>query len=383
MRLGWLLLLAALGCGAPPAAPVAPPSPPAPPPAVAVEIDEAREAVAASPRDAAARVRLAEALEREGDFAGSAREWLEAARRDPRNPMWQFRAVDALVQVDPDEAERMARRLVRRMPGTGGSWERLARALMGRHLRQPAPALLTEAVSASERALALERSPDTLLLAAQMAYLQGREVEAAGRARDALEAGLSEENDIEARNWLGWMAFRRGDVAEASRWYHSALDAIAGSGEDSHAAIQPRWETYAFYLVVFCGERMPMEEFRRFEPVYRALASKGMIDQPLYRFSREYLYVVLEAWYAGDYAKGLQVTREFMATPDPEEREEIRPRGFFSEAVEEPSEKLLMPLVYAELYRGAGDPVRARYHYHRALRMLPGNPVIGARMEDL
>lgn len=378
MRLWGLVLLLALGCGTPPAE-----TPRPSPVPVGVALEEARAAVEASPRDAAARVRLAEALEREGDFAGSAREWLEAARRDPRNPMWQFRSVDALVQVDPAEAERMARRLVRRMPGTAGSHERLARALMGRYLREADPALLEAAASAAERALALERTSDTLLLQAQMAYLQGREPEAAAGAKAALEAGLSEENAIEARNWLGWMAFRRGDVREASRWYHSALDAIAASGDGSHAAIQPRWETYAFYLVVFCGERIPMAEFRRFEPVYRELAARGMIDQPLYRFSREYLYNVLEAWYAGDYRKGLHVTREFMATPDPEERTEVRPRGFFSEAVEEPSEKLLMPLVYAELYRGAGETERARYHYRRALRMLPGNPVLGARMEDL
>ncbi|MBM3466075.1 MAG: tetratricopeptide repeat protein [Armatimonadetes bacterium] len=334
------------------------------------------------PRHAEIQALAGDLLTRSGDYPRALGHYTAARRLAPGNFRFAAAEMEAALAVRPAWALPLARRLSARFPDAPSAHAYLAQALVMDALQRPQRPDLSEALRASEQACKGTPSGDVLATRAEALYLAGRRSEAETVFQDALRARLGDpEREIDVLNALGWLRFQAGDVDGMRGYLHQALDRVRRETAQSHERMRPRWESYQTYLAVLGGEDVPVARLLAMQPIYERLRAAGMVDQPLYDFSRTFLIEVARLRAAGRLSEAIARVERFRRAPDPPQTAPERMFSFYSEIVEEAQDRFMVLMLLGDMCRDARRLEAARGWYRLAQRRLPGNPVVGARLD--
>lgn len=220
--------------------------------------------------------------------------------------------------------------------------------------------------SASRELEGVPAVAETRAVRGQIHYLQGRKAEAERELAGA--RGLPADRQADVLMALGWIAWQRGDLAEA-RSRHEAAMAAAG------ASWNPRWELACYYVTVLDGGSCS---------VAAAPVPSGGGDDPEFRETRETLVAVDRLRRAGkpleayavleeqlDLEGGIEATRD-----EPDSR---RRRTFFAQLQEE-QDGVMYRLLVGDLLREGGRRDEAQRWYREVGARFPAHPALAARL---
>lgn len=239
-----------------------------------------------------------------------------------------------------------------------------AEALVDEVVRGGSPDLLE---AASRELEGVPAVAETRAVRGQIHYLQGRKAEAERELAGA--RGLPPDRQADVLTALGWIAWQRGDLAEARRRHESAMEVVGASWN-------PRWELACFYVTVLDGGSCSMAA---------APAPSGGGDDPEFRETRETLvsvdrlrragkpleaYAVLEEQL--DLEGGIEATRD-----EPDSRRRLT---FFAQLQEE-QDGVMYRLLVGDLLSEGGRAAEARRWYREVEARYPGHPALAARLQ--
>lgn len=257
---------------------------------------------------------------------------------------------------------------------------------------QRAEGLVAQALRGDDRAGLLERAarelegvpsvPEVRVVRGEIEYLQGNRAAAESEFSRAtgLQDGLRKVDVLTA---LAWIAWQKGDLAEASRHHGEAMDLVQQS-EPGPESWNPRWELACFYLTVLDGQDCDWSLMRQRERIYAQVQQRGTEDDPEFRETRQTLWEVARLRKAGkplqayalleeqlDLEGGIEGTRD-----EPDSR---RTRTFFSELQEE-QDGVMYRLLVGDLLREGGRAEEAQRWYREVEARYPAHPALEDRL---